>query len=151
MDNQSLFSKHNDWECGSMSKGGGLLAEQTLVCDDRVLALHWFSFSHYLVTGFKLVFREFVYSEPNVLICLLTGLSVDADSRPLWYRIIRERLLDGVICLFPFFCKTIRQFYIRFFFSLHQLLKLKEDKVIDTADRLLFLFAHPLFGASFFA
>lgn len=48
MDNQSLSSKHNDWECGSMSKGGGLLAEQALVCDDRVLALHWFSF--HLVT-----------------------------------------------------------------------------------------------------
>lgn len=31
MDNQSLSSKHNDWECGSMSKGGGLLAEQALV------------------------------------------------------------------------------------------------------------------------
>lgn len=52
----SLSSKHNDWECGSMSKGGGLLAEQALVCDDRVLALHWFSF--HLVTELKFVFSE---------------------------------------------------------------------------------------------
>lgn len=27
-----------------MSKGGGLLAEQPRVLDNRVLALHWFSF-----------------------------------------------------------------------------------------------------------
>lgn len=26
------------------------------------------------------MFREFVYSEPNVLICLLTGLSVDVSG-----------------------------------------------------------------------
>ena len=36
--------------------------------------------SHYLVNGLKKVFREFVYSEPNVLICLLTGLSVDVSG-----------------------------------------------------------------------